>query len=64
MLVDTLQAEFVRAQLHPENLSIFGKNDRLVAWRDSLLRSWYNQGNVTRPTIAARHASPARAASI
>lgn len=40
MLVDTIQAELVRLQLHPVNLSVSGRDDHLVALQGSLLRYW------------------------
>jgi hypothetical protein len=40
MLVDTIRAELVRLQLHPVNLSISSRDDRLVALQGSLLQYW------------------------
>ena len=40
MLLDTIQAELVRLQLHPANLTVARKDDRLVALRGSLLQYW------------------------
>ena len=40
MLVDTIQAELVRLQLHPVNLDVSFKDDNLVALDGSLLRYW------------------------
>ena len=40
MLLDTIQAELVRLQLHPANLTVARNDDRLVALRGSLLQYW------------------------
>lgn len=40
MLVDTIQAELVRLQLHPVNLGVTSKDDHFVALEGSLLRYW------------------------
>ena len=40
MLFETIQAELLRLQLHPVNLSASAKDDRLVALQGSLLRYW------------------------
>jgi hypothetical protein len=40
MLVDNIQAELVRLQLHPVNLGVSAKSDGLVALEGSLLRYW------------------------
>lgn len=40
MLIDNIQAELVRLQLHPVNLSVSAKDDGLVALEGSLLRYW------------------------
>jgi hypothetical protein len=40
MLIDSIQAELVRLQLHPVNLSASGGDDPLVALQGSLLRYW------------------------
>ena len=40
MLVETIQAELVRLQLHPVNLGVSAKDDQLVALEGSLLRYW------------------------
>lgn len=40
MLVDTIQAELARLQIHPVNLGVTTSDDRFVALRGSLLRYW------------------------
>jgi hypothetical protein len=40
MLIDTIQAELVRLQLHPVNLSVSGRDDPLVTLHGSLLKYW------------------------
>ena len=40
MLVDTIQAELVRLQIHPVNLAVTPSDDRLVALQGSLLQYW------------------------
>jgi hypothetical protein len=40
MLVDTIQAELMRLQLHPVNLNVTGRDDGLVALHGSLLQYW------------------------
>ena len=40
MLLDTIQAELVRLQLHPANLTVARNDDRLVALRGSLPQYW------------------------
>ncbi len=40
MLVDTIQAQLVRLQVHPVNLGVTAKDDSLIALRGSLLRYW------------------------
>lgn len=40
MLVSAIQAELVRLQLHPVNLSVSAKDERLVALQGSLLQYW------------------------
>ena len=40
MLLDAIQAELVRLQLHPVNLGVTAKDARLVALRGSLLKYW------------------------
>jgi hypothetical protein len=40
MLLDTIQTELRRLQLHPVNLDVAAKDDRLVALRGSLLQYW------------------------
>jgi len=40
MLIDTIQAELLRVQLHPENLSVSGKDKGMVELHGSLLQYW------------------------
>jgi len=40
VLFETIQAELVRLQLHPVNLSVCPKEDRFVELRGSLLQYW------------------------
>lgn len=40
MLVNTIQAELLRLQLHPVNLNVASKDDGLVTLRGSLLQYW------------------------
>jgi hypothetical protein len=40
MLIDTLQAELVRLQLHPVNLRVSGRDDPQIALQGSLLKYW------------------------
>ena len=40
MLVDAIQAELIRLQLHPANLSASSTDDRAVALHGSLLQYW------------------------
>lgn len=40
MLHDTIQAELIRLELHPVNLDVTAKDDRLVGLRGSLLQYW------------------------
>lgn len=40
MLIDTIQAELVRLQLHPVNLGAAAKEGGLVALEGSLMRYW------------------------
>lgn len=40
MLIDDIQAELVRLQLHPVNLGVSARADGLVALEGSLLRYW------------------------
>jgi len=40
MLLDTLQSELVRLQMHPVNLGVSAGDDRLVTLRGSLLNYW------------------------
>jgi hypothetical protein len=40
MLVDTIQAQLMRLQVHPVNLGVTTKDDQVIALRGSLLRYW------------------------
>jgi len=40
MLIDTIQAELARLQLHPVNLGVSVQEDQRVALEGSLLRYW------------------------
>lgn len=40
MLLEAIQSELVRLQMHPVNLGVTTKDDRLVALRGSLLHYW------------------------
>ena len=40
MFLNPIQAELIRLQLHPVNLGVSAKDDRLIALRGSLLQYW------------------------
>lgn len=54
MLVDTIQAELIRLQVHPVNLSVSRGDDPLVALHGSLLAYWYLPPCLDGPWLLAQ----------
>ena len=53
MLLDIIQAELRRLEIHPVNLGVSAKDDRLVALRGSLLNYWKIPATIEGPWLLA-----------